>query len=122
MRNMRLIIILGMALICISATVDAQFIERIQRPPAQTSGGMPLMEALQNRKSQRSFSSRELSDQQLSDLLWAAYGINRPDGFRTVPSARSYNEFDIYMIKEEGWYVYDPEEHSLLKMGKRLSI
>lgn len=96
---------------------SAQVIETITLPPANQSGGMPLMEALKNRQSQRSYSSKELSQQQLSDMLWAAYGINRPDGFRTVPSARTWNEFDIYIIKAEGWYVYDPAKHAMLKMG-----
>ncbi len=96
---------------------SAQVIETIALPPANQSGGMPLMEALKNRQSQRSYSSKELSQQQLSDMLWAAYGINRPDGYRTVPSARTWNEFDIYIIKTEGWYVYDPVKHALLKMG-----
>jgi len=95
----------------------AQVIETIVLPPANKTGGMPLMEALQNRQSQRSFSSKELTQQQLSDLLWAAYGINRPNGYRTVPSARTWNEFDIYVIKANGWYVYDPQQHALLKMG-----
>ncbi|MCK7519965.1 MAG: SagB/ThcOx family dehydrogenase [Ignavibacteriales bacterium] len=53
----------------------------------------------------------------MSDLLWAAYGVNRLNGFRTVPSARTFNEFDIYIIKAEGWYVYEPIEHVLIKMG-----
>ncbi len=96
---------------------SAQVIETINLPPVQKTGGMSLMEALQNRQSQRSFSSRDLSQQQISNLLWAAYGINRPNGFRTVPSARTYNEFDIYIIKPEGWFVYNPEQHAMLKMG-----
>lgn len=53
----------------------------------------------------------------MSDLLWAAYGINRPNGYRTVPSARTWNEFDIYVIKADGWYIYEPQQHTLLKMG-----
>jgi SagB-type dehydrogenase family enzyme len=96
---------------------SAQVIETISLPPVNKSGGIPLMEALQKRQSQRSYSSRELSMQQMSDMLWAAYGINRPDGFRTAPSARTWNEFDIYIIKAEGWYVYDPHQHAMLKMG-----
>lgn len=95
----------------------AQAIETITLPEVQKTGGMSLMEALQNRQSQRLFSSEELSLQQMSNLLWAAYGINRPDGYRTVPSARTYNEFDIYIIKADGWFIYDPVKHALLKMG-----
>jgi SagB-type dehydrogenase family enzyme len=95
----------------------AQVIETIPLPTAQKTGGMPLMEAFQLRKSQRSFSSKELTSQQLSNLLWAAYGINRPDGFRTVPAAKNWFEYDIYLLKSDGWFLYDVRKHSLLKMG-----
>jgi len=115
MKKKSIIVIFGIILslgIC-----SAQDMEKIKLPPAQKTGGMPLMEALQNRQSQRSFSSKELSTQQISNLLWAAYGINRPNGYRTAPSARTAHEFDIYIIQSDGWYLYDPEEHAILKMG-----
>jgi len=96
---------------------SAQVIETVNLPPAQKTGGMPVMEAFQLRKSQRSFSSKELSSQQLSNLLWAAYGINRPDGFRTVPAAKNWYEYDIYVLKSDGWFLYEVGKHSLLKMG-----
>jgi SagB-type dehydrogenase family enzyme len=96
---------------------SAQVIETIPLPPAQKTGGMPVMEAFQLRKSQRSFSSKELTSQQLSNLLWAAYGINRPDGFRTVPAAKNWYEYDIYVLKSDGWYLYEVGKHALLKMG-----
>ena len=115
---MKRTLILGIAFLCTSFSINAQVIKNIQLPPVQKSGGMSLMEALQNRKSQRSYSEKELTDQQISSLLWAAYGINRSNGFRTVPSARTFHEFDIYIIKPEGWYLYDAEKHSLLKMGE----
>ena len=97
--------------------VKAQVIETLPLPPAQTTGGMPLMEAFQLRKSQRSFSSKELTPQQISNLLWAAYGINRPDGFRTVPAAKNWYEYDIYVLKSDGWFLYEVKKHALLKMG-----
>ena len=97
--------------------VKAQVIETVTLPPAQNTGGMPLMEAFQLRKSQRSFSSKELSSQQVSNLLWAAYGINRPEGLRTVPAAKEWYEYDIYVLKTDGWYLYEPKKHVLLKMG-----
>jgi SagB-type dehydrogenase family enzyme len=96
---------------------SAQVLESVKLPEVQKTGGMSLMEALQNRQSQRSYSSKDLTLQQMSNLLWATYGINRPNGYRTVPSARTFNEFDIYIIKPEGWYVYDPVQHAMLKMG-----
>jgi len=96
---------------------SAQVIETIPLPPAQKTGGMPLMEAFQLRKSQRSFSSKELTPQQISNLLWAAYGINRPDGFRTVPAAKNWYDYDIYVMKSDGWFLYEVSKHALLKMG-----
>jgi SagB-type dehydrogenase family enzyme len=96
---------------------SAQVIDTIPLPSAQKTGGMPLMEAFQLRKSQRSFSSKELTTQQISNLLWAAYGINRPDGFRTVPAAKNWYEYDIYVLKSDGWFLYEVSKHGLLKMG-----
>jgi SagB-type dehydrogenase family enzyme len=95
----------------------AQVSEMVKLPEPQKKGGMSLMEALNNRQSQRSYSNKDLSIQQRATLLWAAYGFNRPNGYRTVPSARTFNEFDIYIIKPEGWYVYNPAQHAMLKMG-----
>ena len=105
-------------LLFISWTIcSAQVIETITLPSAQKTGGMPVMEAFQLRKSQRSFSSKDLTTKQLSNLLWAAYGINRPDGFRTVPAAKNWYEYDIYVLKSDGWYLYEVVKHALLKMG-----
>lgn len=96
---------------------SAQVIETIPLPPAQRTGGVPLMEAFQLRKSQRSFSSKELTTQQISNLLWAAYGINRPEGLRTVPAAKNWYEYDIYVLKSDGWFLYEVSKHGLHKMG-----
>ncbi|MFO7923709.1 MAG: SagB/ThcOx family dehydrogenase [Bacteroidales bacterium] len=103
--------------IIISASLSAQVKETIPLPDSQKSGGMPLFEALNNRQSIRSYSSREPDRQDLSNLLWAAFGINRDDGRRTAPSARNWQETDIYLIMADGWYLYEPQEHALLKMG-----
>ena len=96
---------------------SAQVIETIPLPPAQKTGGMPIMEAFQLRKSQRSYSSKDITQQELSNVLWAAYGINRPEGLRTVPAAKEWYEYDIYIIKADGWFLYEPKKHVLLKMG-----
>jgi SagB-type dehydrogenase family enzyme len=83
-----------------------------------TEGGMSLTEALQNRKSTRSFSEEKLSDQQLSDLLWAAFGINRQgEGKRTAPSSRNQQEIDIYVFTEEGVFIYNAQGHSLIRIA-----
>ena len=90
----------------------------IQLPEPQTSGGMPLMDALKNRKTDRSFTSQELDEQTISNLLWAAYGINRPDGKHTAPSAMNLQEVVIYAILPKGVYYYYPQKHFL----KRISL
>ena len=91
-------------------TVNAQDIKLV---PPQTTGGMPLMEALANRKTNRDFTQTELTPQQLSNLLWAAAGVNRPDGRRTAPTARNAQQIEIYVINKTGAYLYLPKEHTL---------
>ena len=91
-----------------NGTVFAKEIEAIKLPSPQTNGGKSLMQALAERKSTREFSSEELPLQTLSNLLWAANGINRPEsGHRTAPSAGNKQEVDIYIAKAEGLYLFD---------------
>jgi SagB-type dehydrogenase family enzyme len=86
----------------------------IPLPPPRTDGGMPLMQALRERHSTREFSDRALSLPVLSDLLWAAAGINRPDaGKRTAPSARNWQEIEVYAVMQDGAYRYDAKDHAL---------
>lgn len=81
--------------------------------PAQ-EGGMPLMEALRRRQSQREFAADALTEQQLSDLLWAAGGVNRRDlGGRTAPSAMNAQEIRIYVALPRGLFRYEPIAHEL---------
>jgi len=83
--------------------------------PPQTESGKPLMQALKLRQSGRSFDSKPLPPQVLSDLLWAANGVNRPEsGKRTAPSAVNWQEIDIYVALPEALYLYDAKTHSLL--------
>jgi SagB-type dehydrogenase family enzyme len=83
-------------------------------PKPQTEGGKPLMQVLKDRKTSREFSPRKLPDQVLSNLLWAADGINRPDlGKRTAPSAVNWQEIDIYVALADGLYLYDAKTHTL---------
>jgi nitroreductase len=82
-------------------------------PAPQKSGGMPLMEALAKRSTARAFDSRDLSNEQLSSLLWASFGINRPDGKRTAPSANNKQATDIYVLLKQGAYVYDASSNKL---------
>ncbi|MFO7557304.1 MAG: SagB/ThcOx family dehydrogenase [Desulfobacterales bacterium] len=89
-------------------------LKQIRLPAPQTTGGKPLMEALLDRKSSRDFSSTPLPEQTLSNLLWAAFGINRPEsGRRTAPSALNWQETDIYVFIEQGAYLYDAKKNAL---------
>jgi len=85
----------------------------IELPAPRKEGGAPLMDALSRRCSVRDFSPRELSSQMLADLLWAAYGVNRPDGGRTAPSALNAQEIDIYVALPSGAYLYDASANVL---------
>jgi SagB-type dehydrogenase family enzyme len=85
----------------------------IQLPNPQKEGGKPLMSVLNGRKSERAFSDEKLSMQTLSNLLWAAFGINRPDGRRTAPSAKNWQETDIYVATPDGVYLYDAKKNAL---------
>ena len=89
------------------------FAQDINLPPPQKSGGMPLMDALAKRSTTRDFGFRDLSVQQLSSLLWSCFGINRPDGKRTAPSAKNCQETDIYLILKTGTYVYEARSNQL---------
>jgi SagB-type dehydrogenase family enzyme len=92
----------------------AQNVKSIQFPPPQTEIGKPLMQALKLRQSSRNFDTRPLPMQELSNLLWAADGINRPEsGKRTAPTAKNWQELDVYVVLPEGVYVYDATAHSL---------
>lgn len=83
-------------------------------PQPKTDGGMPLMLALKERQSVREYdTAKPLSPETLSNLLWAADGINRPDGKRTAPSAMNSQEVDIYVVLEQGAYRFEPKNHQL---------
>ncbi|PKK88454.1 MAG: nitroreductase [Candidatus Wallbacteria bacterium HGW-Wallbacteria-1] len=91
-------------------------------PAPDMTSGVSLSKALELRKTTRNFSDKGLSDQILSDLLWAAFGINRKDsGKRTAPSARNWQEIDIYVAMAKGLYIYLPAEHGL-KMVKSIDL
>jgi nitroreductase len=91
----------------------AQELKPISLPAPRTEGGMPLMQALKQRHSTRAFSPQPLPLQTLSTLLWAGFGVNRPDGHRTAPSAMNWQEVDIYVTTPDGVYVYDAKANAL---------
>jgi nitroreductase len=89
-------------------------------PPPRGEGGQPLTKALQLRRSTREYSDRPLPAQVLSDLLWAAFGINRPaSGDRTAPYWRHIMVVDIYAATADGVWLYEPKAHTLVPHLKK---
>jgi nitroreductase len=101
----------GAALAAMPLAARGQAVKMLPGP--RKDAGKPLMQALQLRRSTREFSPRPLPQQLLSDLLWAAYGINRPSGDRTAPYWRHIMVIDVYAAMADGVWLYDPKQHAL---------
>lgn len=105
--------VLTLLLICPTFTF-AEELKPIQLLKPQVDSGRPLMQVLKDRRSSREFSNEKLPVQVLSNLLWAAFGVNRPDsGKRTAPSAVNWQEIDIYVAMADGLFLYDAKAHML---------
>ena len=114
----RLSIVIPLA-IFLSAAAAAQDPSPAPLPAPQTGGGRPLMQVLKERTSQREFASEPLPPQVLSNLLWAAWGVNRPEsGKRTAPSPMNRQEMDVYVAVTDGLYVYEAKEHRLKPVAR----
>lgn len=114
--------IVGLAVILIMYSLNTPvmiYSQDISLPSPSREGGMPLMEAMDARVSARLFSEKDLSLQQLSDLLWAAWGINREDGKRTAPSSHNRQEMDVYVTLRSGLYLYDAAACRLKQVHNR---
>lgn len=105
------------ALLCLAALVDSTYAQdpnTILLNPPDFTRGLPVMQALSLRASATEFDTSMLSLQDISDLLWAANGINRPEnGKRTAPSAMNSQDIDIYAVMKSGVYLYNHKEQSL---------
>lgn len=97
---------------------SALYAQNIKLPTPNKSGGKPLMTVLNERKSSRDFLEKNLPNQQLSNLLWAAWGYNRADK-RTAPSSQNKQEMDIYVALASGCYLYDARKNELVLVVKQ---
>jgi SagB-type dehydrogenase family enzyme len=89
----------------------------VNLPKPEKEGGKALMEALNERQSSRAYADKELSKQQLSNLLWSAFGINRPEsGKRTAPTSRDVRDIEVYAVMKSGAFLYLPEQNALKKI------
>ena len=110
-REMNATLLAGAALAVMPMAAFSQ--ESRMLPEPRKAAGRPLMQALQLRRSIREFSPRPLPPQLLGDLLWAAYGVNRPSGDRTAPYWRHIMVIDVYAAMADGVWLYDPKQHAL---------
>jgi len=101
------------AAVVATAVQAAQLPPPVDLPRPRLDNPTTLVQALKARKTGREFSSEALPVQTLSDLLWAAFGVNRDDGRRTAPSAMNWQEIDIYVTLPQGVYVFDGKAHAL---------
>ncbi|MBP6978863.1 MAG: SagB/ThcOx family dehydrogenase [Bacteroidales bacterium] len=110
--------IITFTLILLSSCLFAQDLDTIRLYPPDLKSGKLLMQALQERKSTRAYADKELTLADLSNLLWAANGINRPEeGKRTAPTARNRQELDIYVVLKKGIYFYDAVKSLLVPVA-----
>jgi nitroreductase len=108
----------AMAILKPAELIAAQHAFEMLPQPSTSDNDGSLMAALKNRKSTRSFSGKPIPKQLLSDLLWAAFGVNRPDiGYRTAPSPMNSQEIDIYVAGANGLYLYDARFHQLVQLS-----
>lgn len=93
----------------------------ITLPSPKKNVRMSLFKALDQRESERNFSKKKIKDEKLSQLLWASAGINRPNGRRTFPSALNTQEVMVFVCREDGAYLFNPQKNVLKKVsGKDL--
>lgn len=89
-------------------------------PTPRTSGGKSVLQALKERRTVRDFKPDALTPQQLSELLWAGFGINRPEiDHRTAPSAQNTQDIDIYVALADGLFLYEAKPHQLRKVSDK---
>ncbi len=109
--------ILLMAVMIIATACSAQNGNKLPAPNLKRQT-RSVMETYKQRKSERSFSTKELSRQDLADLLWAAQGVNREDGKLTMPSCMNWQEIRLYVFDQKGVSLYDPKSHSLQNVAE----
>ncbi|MGD0342890.1 MAG: SagB/ThcOx family dehydrogenase [Bacteroidales bacterium] len=117
---MKKIILFICCFLLLSLISNKIFSQDIILPAPDKTSGKPLMQALNERQSVRTFTKDNLTLQQMSELLWAAWGMNRPDQKkRTAPSARNVQEIDVYVALPTGLYLYDGSSHMLKQIHNK---
>jgi nitroreductase len=115
MSGQRLTLLLLFMIVAVSTrVVHSDTVRALPKPRLKQ---IPVLAAIGKRQSDRDLSRRELPEQVLSELLWAAYGINRPgSGKRTAPSSHNEQEIDVYAVMQQGTFLYDARKHGLIRI------
>src|SRR6056297_2146095 len=112
---MKKLIILITAVLLSSSLFSQQ--KLIKLPAPEKEGGKPLMKAMNERHSAREFANKNMPEQTLSNLLWAAYGINREEaGKHTTPTSRNVQDMQIYVTTQDGAFLYLPKQNALKRV------
>lgn len=118
MKKNRLLTMAFATILSLTGFYGQTFAQDVTLPsPQKSTAAGSLAKALQDRRSTRTFSDKTISDQTLADLLWAANGVNREDGRRTVPSAMNKQDITVYVGKADGTFRYDEKSNKLVKIG-----
>ena len=108
--------LLALSLLTAMIVSNAYALEVIELPEPQIDKNVTLYDALKNRKSIRSYEKKELDLQTLSNILWVAYGVNRDDGRRTIPTARNAKDLSVYVADKKGVWLYNADKNELKQM------
>lgn len=100
----------------VSTMAETTAAEEIQLPEPRYESPVSLEQTLLRRRSVREFSDEPLTMEEISQLLWAAQGITRPDGRRTAPSAGAMYPLELYVLTSEAFYHYKPDDHALTRL------
>jgi len=106
----------ALTVLCGTLVITAQ---DLKLPSPDTKGGKPLMQCMALRKSGRSFADKKLPNQILANIFYAADGITRADGRKTVPTARNAQNQLIYAATADGSWLYLPKTNTLKKLGSK---
>ncbi len=110
-------LLLTACLLVASMSVVAQDVKKLPEPNKDVK--MTLFQSLQQRKSVREYSDKDIDDMKLSQLLWAAVGINRPDGHLTAPTAINAQDITVYVCSKEGAWLYVAKDNALQKVSDK---
>lgn len=118
MKRSRACLICALAVFLAFAEARGEDMKTIALPKPKTKGSVSVEEAIQKRRSVRSYSSKDLALEEISQLLWACQGItDERRGLRAAPSAGALYPLEIYLAKKDGLFHYIPDGHKMEQLS-----